>query len=423
MLGRIRRAAVIAFACSLVVTAASACRADPKPNEDVAAPPTNSEPDAPPPHVWLPLDGFYTPPPTVPPQPGALIRTEPLKDRLLPGKSRAWRMMYTTTLPDGAPATAVATVLAPEQPPRQPSPVILWQHGTVGIKQKCMPSTITSPFEGVPGLDEVVQKGWVVVATDYEVNANGVIPFLIGEGEARSALDSLRAARQLTELRLDNRTVVWGHSQGGQAALWTGIVGPAYAPDIELIGVAASAPATDLERLARIHASDAAAATSGPYLATAYSQYYPDVRFDELVPEGGREISREIADLCPEPKDLPRLSELGSQLGAAGIVFPPPSGAFADRLRQNSPNEPVGLPLVVVQGMTDPVIPPAVTDAFVDQQCAAAGASIAYWRVRERDHDTVLAADGQIAEMLVSWTEDRLAGKPQTGCQTTTLRG
>ncbi|MEO3761514.1 lipase family protein [Mycobacterium sp. B14F4] len=285
-----------------------------------------------------------------------------------------------------------------------------------------MPSVITSPFEGVPGLEEIIRKGWVVVATDYQVKGDGVIPFLVGEGEARSALDSLRAARQMPELNLDRRTLVWGHSQGGHAALWTGIVRPTYAPDVNLLGVVAAAPATDLDELARIHAQGVAAAFLGPYMATAYSQYYPDVKFDDLVPLGAREISREIADLCPEPKDMPRMQELGSQLGAASVMPASPSGPFATRLRENTPNQPVALPLLVIQGLTDPVIPSSVTDAFVERQCAARQ-NLAYWRVRERDHNTVLAGDGQIPEMLVSWTEDRLAGRLQTGCQTTTLRG
>jgi hypothetical protein len=177
-----------------------------------------------------------------------------------------------------------------------------------------------------------------------------------------------------------------------------------------------------LEELARIHAKDVAAGIVGPYLATAYSQYYPELKFEDMVPEGAREISREIADLCPEPKSLPRLQELGIQLGGAPVMSVPPSGPFTDRLRENAPNDPFALPLLVVQGLTDPVIPPSVTDAFVDRQCAA-GQNLAYWRVRDRDHNTVLAGDGQLPEMIFGWTEDRLANKPQTGCQTTTLRG
>jgi pimeloyl-ACP methyl ester carboxylesterase len=412
--------AITVLVCGLAMMAAG-CRADPVASEDIA-PSVGSEPKPPPSYVWLPLDGFYSPPPKIPPEPGALLRAERLTDRLLPGKSRAWRIMYTTTLPDGAPTTAVATVLAPEKLPPAPSPVVLFQHGTVGVKQKCMPSTITSPFQGVPGLDEAMRAGWVMVATDYQINADGTIPFLVGEGEARSALDSIRAARRMPELSLDNRAVVWGHSQGAHAALWAGIARTGYAPDVALLGVAASAPATDLEELVRIHAHGQAAAMLGPYMATSYSQYYPDVKFDDLVPEGAREISREIANLCPEPKEQATLRKLGGQLGAAAVMPASPSGPFAKRLRENSPTQPIDLPLLVVQGMTDPVIPPSVTDTFVDRQCAA-GQNLAYWRVLERDHNTVLAADGQIPEMLISWTKDRLAGKPQTGCQTTTLRG
>jgi enterochelin esterase-like enzyme len=72
---------------------------------------------------------------------------------------------------------------------------------------------------------------------------------LIGEGVARAALDSVRAARQMAELTLDMRTAVWGHSQGGHAALWTGIVGPRYAPDVEIVGVAAVASAANMPKI------------------------------------------------------------------------------------------------------------------------------------------------------------------------------
>jgi len=45
----------------------------------------------------------------------------------------------------------------------------------------------------------------------------------------------------MSELALDSRTVVWGHSQGGHSALWSGIIGPRYAPEIEIAGMAAIA--------------------------------------------------------------------------------------------------------------------------------------------------------------------------------------
>lgn len=71
----------------------------------------------------------------------------------------------------------------------------------------------------------------MIVATDYVgLGTAGPHPYLIGQGEARSLLDSVRAARQMPGLSLEPETVIWGHSQGGHAALWAGTLAPTYAP-------------------------------------------------------------------------------------------------------------------------------------------------------------------------------------------------
>src|SRR5213075_2371783 len=151
-------------------------------------------------------DAFYDPPSDLSRQPGALLRSGPLKDVILPAGMRGWRILYATTVDDSTPATAVATVFAPTDPPAGPRPVITWEHGTTGLLQKCMPSLLSAPTEGIPGCDRIVMAGWVVVATDYSfAEKGGPHPYLIGEAEARAALDSVRAARQMSELTLDKR--------------------------------------------------------------------------------------------------------------------------------------------------------------------------------------------------------------------------
>ena len=370
--------------------------------------------------VYLPLDGFYTPPAAVPPVPGALVRSEKLTDRVLPPGSQAWRMMYTTTLPDGSPATAVATVLAPLVPPPGPRPVIMWEHGTAGVEQRCMPSTVNRPFSGVPALDAVVQNGWVLVATDYAANNQGVHPYLIEDGESRSAVDAVRAARQMPELTLDSRTVAWGHSQGGQAALASGIFGPGYAPDVNLSGVAALAPASDMAQIMAMHGGDPMAERLGAYLAAAFSQYYPDVQLDRIVPGNAQAIARRLAGLCLfDPDALPALNDLAAQLHGHPVLDPT-SGTMGERLAQNAPTAVINAPVVVVQGLADEVVYPSVNDAFVDQQCAA-GQALDYWRVPGRDHGGIVAPDSPITGALVAWTQDRLAGTPVSGCRRSTI--
>ena len=39
--------------------------------------------------------------------------------------------------------------------------------------------------------------------------------------------------------------MVWGHSQGGHAALWAGQLAPTYAPELPIVGIAALSPASD----------------------------------------------------------------------------------------------------------------------------------------------------------------------------------
>ena len=43
-----------------------------------------------------PPDAFYRPPTQVPNKPGALLRSEPLKDVTLPPGIQGWRILYTT---------------------------------------------------------------------------------------------------------------------------------------------------------------------------------------------------------------------------------------------------------------------------------------------------------------------------------------
>jgi acetyl esterase/lipase len=62
-------------------------------------------------------------------------------------------------------------------------------------------------------------------------------------------LDSVRAARDMPDSGASDRFAVWGHSQGGHAALYTGELAARYAPDLKLVGVAAAAPATYLVEL------------------------------------------------------------------------------------------------------------------------------------------------------------------------------
>jgi len=361
-------------------------------------------------------DAFYDPPADLPHKPGALLRSEPLKDVILPAGIQGWRILYATTVDDSTPATAVATVFAPTNPPKGPRPVIAWEHGTTGLLQKCMPSLLSWPSKGILERNRIVMAGWVVVATDYSfAEKGGPHPYLIGEGEARAALDSVRAAHQLSELALDQRMVVWGYSQGGHAALWAGIVGPRYAPDLEIRGVAAIAPATNIRNIFAMNVE--MDKRFGPYLARSDSRFYPDITFDQAVRPVALDAARQIVNLCDflPPEDQEHIEALATTFEGPALATSS-NKVLQARLEQNTPSRPIQAPVLIAQGLSDVVVPPSVTDAYVEERCAA-GQRLEYWTFAGRDHITIILRGTPLEEPLIKWTTARFANEPQaTGC-------
>src|SRR5680860_268755 len=121
--------------------------------------------------------------------------------------------------------------------------VIAWAHPTSGVAPDCAPSLYPDRAGLIWNLRDMLSAGYVVVATDYPgLGTAGIHPYLIGESAGRAVLDSVRAAQHFSNSGASNRFAVWGHSEGGHAALFTGQLAARYAPDLKLVGVAAAAP-------------------------------------------------------------------------------------------------------------------------------------------------------------------------------------
>lgn len=362
-------------------------------------------------------DDFYAAPVTVPAEPGRLLRSEPFT-RTVPGGATAHRILYTTTRDDGVPAIASGIVVTPAVA-SGPTPVIAWAHGTTGWAPGCAPSVLDEPFESgaLFILDQVVERGWSLVMTDYVgLGTSSPHPYLIGQGEGRSVLDALRAARELPAVALAEDTVIWGHSQGGHAALWAGSLAPTYAPELTIAGVAALAPASNLPALVEVIGTITGGSLFAAYVVQAYTDNYPDVRFDDYVRPGARVIVREMAQRC-----LSEPSMLVSLIGSLVLDKPiwhadPASGPLAERLRENIPAGVIPAPLLIGQGAADTLILAEAQDAFVAERCAAGG-SVDYRTYDGRDHIALVEPDSPAVTDLLQWTAARFAGgEIATGC-------
>lgn len=364
---------------------------------------------------------FYHPGRPAEPRPGLLLRQEALETSaaVMPAGTLAQRILYATTDAHGVPAWASAVVLHASGLAPGPHPIILWTHGTTGVEPGCAPSLLPSPFAHVPALRQALAQGWLLVAPDYMgLGTPGPHPYLIGQGEARSALDAVRATRQMKGITPGAQTVVWGHSQGGHAALWTGILAPGYAPDVPLSGVAAAAPATDLPTLIERIQHTPVGRIMTSYVLQAYSAAYPEVSFDAQTRSPlASVLARDMASRCLSGGQA--LFSVAEALVLGGSIFgpSPTQGELGRRLRDNTPNGPLASPVLIAQGEVDDLVLPDVQAGWVQRRCRE-GQVIDFVRYPQHDHLSLVADGSPFSEDLIAWTQARLQNMPPpTACQ------
>jgi alpha-beta hydrolase superfamily lysophospholipase len=358
-------------------------------------------------------DAFYAFHDSIP-LPGTLLRSERF-NRAVPDGGLGLRILYATTRADGSPAVASAIVLVPAGKSASKRLAVVWAHGTTGVAQGCAPSLAAKPFANVPAVFTILREGWAFVATDYVgLGTPGGHAYLAGEDAARAVLDSAKAAQQIEDFHIGRQVVIWGHSQGGHSALWAGIRAAAYAPDIDVAGIIAMAPASDLPSLIKRAQTSMFGKIVSSYAISAYAQAYPDVKIENYLDVGSRWLVSDIAERCVGGWQT-LFSAVQTYLLPSGGIFErnPVDGAFGDRLRQNVPSAPIKSPVMIAQGKEDDLVFEQVQAEYTTSRCAV-GQAIDYRVFPNLDHISLVADDSPLASTAIKWTADRFAGLPAT---------
>lgn len=360
------------------------------------------------------VDEFYAAPRTVPDEPGRLVRAEPFT-REVPKDATAWRILYTTTGLDGEVRVASGLVVVPTGgDPDRPWPVIDWNHGTTGYAQHCAPSLQDRPFwaGGMYVIKKVIAQGWAMVATDYiGLGTEGPHPYLFGRASATASLDAVRAARELDEANLGPSTVVWGHSQGGGAALWTGALAREYAPNVWVRGVAAFAPASDPPALVDHVSEVTGGLIFASYAFAAFSETYPEITYARYIRPGLHPMLRAMSERClTDPTiALSIVAVLGTSIDPELFSTDPSYGALGTRLRENIAPTSIGPPVFLGQGGADSIVPEATQDGFVARMCDT-GQRVDYRRYAGYEHAQVMETYSPMVADAIAWTQARFDG-------------
>lgn len=229
---------------------------------------------------------------------GELIRAEPMHAYVAPGvrlRARAWRILYRSTGAVGEPRAVSGTVLLPAgSRTRATMPLVAYAIGTHGIGDDAAPSRLLSTGRdweaGLMAL--ILARGYAAVVSDYQgLGTDGDHAYMVGRALGCNVLDSIRAARQLapTELPEDGPAGIMGYSEGGTAAAWAAQLHSSYAPELELVGVAAGAAAADVE-LAGPTLDGSFFSFFVAYGAIGYAAAYPDLEFEPHLVGRGRDV-------------------------------------------------------------------------------------------------------------------------------------
>lgn len=335
--------------------------------------------------------------------------------------TKAWTVKYQSTDSRGAPNVVTGTVIVPTATwsGGGARPIISYAVGTHGLAQSCAPSLqlVSGKDYEAANIAAALKAGYAVLVSDYQGYTNGATPtYLAGASQGHAVLDIVKAASQVPSsgVSASAKVAVWGYSQGGQSAAWAAQRQAAYAPALNVVGVAAGGiPADFLATASYLDGSTGASFLFGGIIGLA--EQYPDAiplaqltnpSGDAAVTRGKQTcvfeslfelMNRRIAEFTVGNKSL---DQVLTELPAAKQVV----------LAQNLGGERVPVPLYQYHGQADEFIPLNQTVALKQQYCSKF--SNVTFDVYPSEH---IATQFQAAPHVLSWLGDRFAGKITLG--------
>ncbi len=341
---------------------------------------------------------------------GEVVRSEPLTSNLTNGT--ATRVLYRTQRADGTNTFSSGMVFVPKAPAVSPRPVMAWAHGTMGMGDDCAPSRqegIVSP--GMSWVSAMLNRGWIVTATDYTgFGTPGTQAYLVGSAEAHDVLNSVRAAHQLAGTQASSSYAIWGHSQGGHAALFSASLASEYMPEYQLVGTAATAPAAQLTSLLKQQFNSATDWVIGPEIALSWPDNYSDAQVSEVLTTPAINNYQSTAQACISDAAIAGIirNKLGQKFFTTELTAVPSWNAII--VAQTAPTLSPTQPLFVGESLTDQVVLPDTTAQYIQRACNAGSNLTSMW-LTDVGHIQLLSV---ISPSVINWLGDRFAGRPSS---------
>ena len=382
-------------------------------------------------------DPFYSTPANITgAKPGDLLRWEDLSRDVVnlnftpPAGMSISRFLYMTEDINRKPIPASAFVLLPYNKPDSEKPfnTAVWAHGTAGRIRNCAPSNHKDLYYEWQGPYALATAGYAVVAPDYAGQGSDIPQGFMYEAGYLHAADvayGLIAARKVIGDVLSEEWVVVGHSEGGMTA-WRTNERLAMPDQEELLkagkflGAVANSPALRPLDLIPESVRRAAGGPIGDAVSVFFLQslalLFPDqIRVEDYVTDTvlGRVPLMDQGCLLVGRALFSNLTADELFKDFSWLSHP----AVVDWQKRYNGAGPHALaaPMLVVQGITDPLTYANNTKWDFNQTCNAFPNSKATLRLYpDADHNVA----AQVPQFdFLRWIKDRFDGaEVQVGC-------
>lgn len=322
--------------------------------------------------------------------------TEPLPVR---SAVRSYVLRFETRDATGAATTALAHLFVPEQPV-DPGTLLAFAPGSTGLVDACAPSR---PYVGGGGFDTYgayglayAGQGIPTVVPNYVgfFDPDALQPYFVADAESHVVLDSLRAAAAalsaLDASLTPTHAFAAGFSQGGHAVFAAADRVADDAPDVPLAGVLGFGPSGEVDVVMRAFPFVA------PWILLAYEDVYggtidaaallQEPFASRLRADALRWCIAEVQAQYPGNPDALLEPGLASSLRAGTLADTHPELAELISINQTGV-QPHGLPVIVLQGVDDPVAPLTDQNRFVARVCDL-GSPVRYPNYLRTRHET-----------------------------------
>jgi len=240
--------------------------------------------------------------------PGTVLKHRTVQLAFGPGNAtplKAEQLLYRTTGQLGQPTVTVTTVLQPATGTVLPK-IVGYLSFYDGLGSRCDPSySLAGGDPGDPTYEQEAQEeelligyylgqGDIVTVPDFE---GTYLAWMTGRESGYGSLDAIRATESYLKISRSTPVGLSGYSGGSVAADWASELAPAYAPGLNIVGVAeAGIPANYFDHFAYINGTSEYSAAIPAELLGLSRAYGVDLT-PYLTPLG-QKVVQEESDTC-----------------------------------------------------------------------------------------------------------------------------